>query len=101
MVCRGVVQRTDQHLTVLDVRTSSLQTLRDLSPVIADVIKKDHTGEPYVAPDMLLAIDDAVFSTSPTADPDNDAAKPPPPLNLPRTWTLGAPAPSEDLGTLQ
>ena len=27
-----------------------------LSPVIADVIKKDHTGEPNVAPDMLLAI---------------------------------------------
>ena len=27
-----------------------------LSPVIADVIRKDHDGEPYVAPDMLLAI---------------------------------------------
>ena len=34
------------------------------------------------------------------ADPDNDAVKSPPPLNLPPTWTLGAPAPSEDLGTL-
>ena len=28
----------------------------DLSPVIANVIRKDHTGEPCVAPDMLLAI---------------------------------------------
>ena len=27
-----------------------------LSPVIPDVIKKDHDGEPCVAPDMLLAI---------------------------------------------
>jgi len=30
--------------------------LCDLSLVIADVIRKDHTGEPYVAQDMLLAI---------------------------------------------
>ena len=30
--------------------------LCDLSPVIADVIRKDQTGEPYVAQDMLLAI---------------------------------------------
>jgi len=35
------------------------------------------------------------------APTDNNAAKSPPPLNLPRTWTLGAPAPSEDLGTPQ
>ncbi|MFZ8927457.1 MAG: hypothetical protein ACO3CU_11950, partial [Candidatus Nanopelagicales bacterium] len=33
-----------------------MQTLCDLSPVIADVTQKDHSGEPYVAPDMLLAI---------------------------------------------
>jgi len=32
-----------------------------------------------------------------TSDLDNDAAQSPPPLNLPRMWTLGAP--SEDLGT--
>ena len=37
----------------------------------------------------------------PPAPTDNFAAKSPPPLNLPRTWTLGAPAPSEDLGTPQ
>ena len=30
--------------------------LCDLSLVIADVIRKDQTGEPYVAQDMLLAI---------------------------------------------
>ena len=40
-------------------------------------------------------------TTSPDANPDHDDAKSPPPLNLPRTWTLGAPAPSEDLGTPQ
>jgi len=49
-------QWTYQHLTVLDVRTSFLKTLCDLTPVIADVVKKDHTVEPYVAPDMLLAV---------------------------------------------
>jgi hypothetical protein len=38
-------------------------------------------------------------ASTPTADIDNDAVQSPPPLNLPRMWTLGAPAPSEDLGT--
>jgi len=30
--------------------------LGDLSPVIADVIRKDHTSKPCVSPDMLLAV---------------------------------------------
>ena len=36
-----------------------------------------------------------------TAKPDHDEAQSPPPLNHPPTWTLGAYAPSEDLGTPQ
>jgi len=50
-------RRIDQHLTVLDVRTSSLQTLCDRLPLPA---------------------------STPTADLDNDAVKSPPPLDLPR-----------------
>jgi hypothetical protein len=36
-----------------------------------------------------------------TANLDHDDAQSPPPLNHPPTWTLGASAPSEDLGTPQ
>jgi len=50
-------QRIDQHLTVLDVRTSSLQTLCDRLPPPA---------------------------STPTADLDNDSVQSPPPINLPR-----------------
>ena len=48
--------RSVQDLSVLDLCTSSLMHLRDLSPVIAEFIRKGPVGEPYVAPDMLLAI---------------------------------------------
>ena len=43
----------------------------------------------------------ATSSTLPYAKPDHDDAQSPPPLNHPHTWTLGASAPSEDLGTPQ
>ena len=46
------------------------------------------------------AADDDDLSKSPTADPDDDNAKLPSLINLPHTWTLGAPAPSEELGAL-
>ena len=41
---------------MLDLCTSSLLHLRETSPAIADVIQQDLIGEPYVAPDMLLAL---------------------------------------------